>query len=153
MKPTGMCPAAACYVVLGILTACTTNGPAPPTASSPTPVMTQPTSQIRASDRMFYWREEARELHAMATHRDREAEFMLRKKPGSTTHEFVKQMQQLAHQLHQEPPMQTHRQRKPNVKFHLTCSSNFIRRCDDSLKTVSTGATPFYSLRRTLSPF
>ena len=100
MKPTGMCPTA-CYVVLGILTACTTNGPAPPTASFPTPVVTHPTLQIRASDRMFYWREEARELHAMATHRDREAELMLRKKPGSTTHEFVKQMQQLAHQLHQ----------------------------------------------------
>ena len=100
MKPTGMCPTA-CYVMFAILTACTTSGSAPPAASAPTPVVTQPTSQIRASDRMFYWREEARELHAMATHRDREAELMLRKKPGSTTHEFVKQMQQLAHQLHQ----------------------------------------------------
>ena len=100
MKPTGMCPTA-CYAMFAILTACTTSGPAPPTTSFPTPVVTQPTSQIRASDRMFYWREEARELHAMASHREREAELTLKKTPGPTTHEFVKQMQQLAHQLHQ----------------------------------------------------
>ena len=100
MKPTGMCPIAY-YVVLGILTGCTTSGPAPPTASFPTPVVTQPTPQIRASDRMFYWREEARELRTMASHREREAELMLKTKPGPATHEFIKQMRQLAHQLHQ----------------------------------------------------
>jgi len=100
MKPMGMCPVA-CYVMLGILTACTTSSPAPPTASSPTPVVTQPTPQIRASDRMFYWHEEAQELHTMAMHREREAELMLRKTPGPTTQEFVKHMRQLAHQLHQ----------------------------------------------------
>ncbi len=100
MKPTGMC-LIACYVVIGILTACTTSGSAPPTVFSPTPVVAQPTAQIRASDRMFYWREEARELHAMASHREREAELMSKTKPGPTTHEFVEQMQALAHQLHQ----------------------------------------------------
>ena len=37
----------------------------------------------------------------MATHRDREAELMLKKKPGPATDEFVKQMRRLARQLHQ----------------------------------------------------
>jgi hypothetical protein len=101
MKPKGMCPTTCYYVVFGILTACTTNSPAPSTAPSTAPVVTQTTSQIRASDRMFYWREEARELHAMATHRDREAELLLKNRPGPATNEFVKQMQRLAHQLHQ----------------------------------------------------
>lgn len=100
MKPTGMRLIILC-VVLGILAACTTNSPAPPTAPSASPVVTQAPSQMRASDRMFYWQEEARELHAMATHRDREAELMLKKKPGPTTNEFVKQMRLLAHQLRQ----------------------------------------------------
>jgi hypothetical protein len=100
MEPTRMYPTA-CYVLVGILTACTTGGPAPPAMSSPTPVVTQSTSQIRASDRMFYWHEEAQELHTMAMHREREAELMLRKTSGPTTHKFVKHMRQLAHQLHQ----------------------------------------------------
>lgn len=43
----------------------------------------------------------ARELHAMARHRDREAELMLKKKPGPATDEFVKQMRQLTRRLHQ----------------------------------------------------
>jgi hypothetical protein len=63
--------------------------------------MVAATSQMRSADRMFYWWEEARELHAMATQREREAELMLKKKPGTTTNEFVKQMRQLARQLHQ----------------------------------------------------
>jgi len=56
---------------------------------------------MQSSDRMFYWLEEARELHAMASHRDREAELMLKKKPGPATNEFVKQMRQLTRRLHQ----------------------------------------------------
>ncbi len=100
MKPRGM-HLFTLWAVVEILTACATNGPAPSIASSTVPVVTQTTSQMRSSDRMFYWREEARELHAMATHRDREAELILKKKPGPVTNEFVKQMRQLAHQLHQ----------------------------------------------------
>lgn len=100
MKPTGMCPFTF-YVMLGILPACTTSGPAPSTAPSTTPVVAKTTSQMRSSDRMFYWQEEAQELHAMAIHREREAELILKKKPGLATNDFVKQMRQLAHQLHQ----------------------------------------------------
>ena len=100
MKPKGV-HFLTVWAVLEILTACTTSGPAPSMASSSAPVMTQAASQMRSSDRMFYWREEARELHAMASHRDREAELMLKTKPGPATSAFVKQMRQFAHQLHQ----------------------------------------------------
>lgn len=100
MNPKGM-HVLTLWAALAIFTACTTSGPTPSTAPSPAPIVTQPTSQMRSSDRMFYWREEARELHAMASHTDREAELMLKNKPGPTTDEFVKQMRQLAHQLHQ----------------------------------------------------
>src|SRR5689334_16635742 len=87
--------------VLGILDACATIGQASSTAPLTEPPMMQPTSQLRASDRMFYWREEARELHAMATHRMREAELILKKRPGPATSEFVKQMRLFTHQLHE----------------------------------------------------
>jgi len=100
MKPRGM-HFFTLWAILAILTACTTSGPASSTALSTAPVVTQTTSQMRSSDRMFYWREEARELHAMATHTDREADLILKKKPGLATNEFVKQMRKLAHQLHQ----------------------------------------------------
>ncbi|HEX5545029.1 MAG TPA: hypothetical protein VFX10_05980 [Nitrospira sp.] len=100
MKPSGM-HIFTFWAVLQISTACTTSGSALPTTSSTASMVTQTASQIRSSDRMFYWIEEARELHAMASHRDREAELMLKKKPGPATNEFVKQMRQLAHQLHQ----------------------------------------------------
>lgn len=86
-------------VVLGILTVCTVNGSAQPTASSTGPVAAQAISQMRASDRMFYWQEEGRELHAMARHRERETELILKTKPGPATNEFVKQMRFFAHQL------------------------------------------------------
>ena len=100
MNPKGM-HALTVWAFLAILTACTTSGPAPSIASSSTPVITQAASQMRSSDRMFYWREEARELHAMASQRAREAALMLKKKPGPATNEFVRQMRQFAHQLHQ----------------------------------------------------
>lgn len=85
--------------VLGILTACTVNGWAQPAAPSTASAASQSASQMRASDRMFYWREEGRELHAMARHRERETELLLKKEPGPATDEFVKQMRLLAHQL------------------------------------------------------
>ncbi len=49
---------------------------------------------------MLYWHEKARELHAMATPRAREAELVLKKEPGPMN-EFVKQMRLLIHQLHE----------------------------------------------------
>jgi len=48
---------------------------------------------------MFYWQEEALELHAMATHREREAALVLKNTPGPAMNEFVKRMRLLAHQL------------------------------------------------------
>jgi hypothetical protein len=100
MKTTGTSSITLC-AVLGILNACAATGLAQPTALSTSPVVTQSASPIRASDRMFYWIEESRELHAMATHREREAELVLKNKPGPATTEFVKQMRLLAHRLHE----------------------------------------------------
>lgn len=100
MKPIGLRPIVLC-AVLGILDVCTTNGLAQSTVSVTAPVETQTMPQMRASDRMFYWIEESRELHAMATHREREAELILKKKPGPATNEFVRRMHLLVHQLHQ----------------------------------------------------
>ena len=100
MRTTGIRPITLC-VVLGLFNSCTTRNLALSTAPSLEPAANQTTSRpIRASDRMFYWREEARELHEMANHREREAELVLKKQPGAATNEFVKQMRSLAHQLH-----------------------------------------------------
>lgn len=85
--------------MLGVLTACAVNGSVQPTAPSTAPAATQSVSQMRASDRMFYWREEGRELHAMARLRERETDLLLKTKPGPVTNEFVKQMRLFAHQL------------------------------------------------------
>lgn len=100
MKPIGLHPIALC-AVLGILDACTTNGLAQSTLPATVPIETPTMPQMRASDQMFYWIEESRELHAMATHREREAELILKKKPGLATNEFVRRMHLLVHQLHQ----------------------------------------------------
>lgn len=100
MKSTGM-GSITFWGVLGILTGCTTSGLAPSPAPYTAPVVKQLTSQIRSSDRMLYWQEEARELHAMGTHREREAELVLKKKPGPTTNEFATQMRFFAQQLHE----------------------------------------------------
>lgn len=89
------------WAVLDIFTACTANSLTPSAAPSTAPIVASTTSQMRSSDRMFYWREEAQELHAMAKHREREAELILKKKPGPATNEFVKQMRLLAHRLHE----------------------------------------------------
>ena len=77
------------------------NGLAQSTAPSTVPVVMQTTLQMRPSDRMFYWYEESRELHAMATHREHEAELVLKKQPGPATDEFVNQMRLFAHRLHE----------------------------------------------------
>lgn len=61
--------------------------------------MVQTKPQLRASDRMLYWMEEARELHTMAVHREREAELLVTQQPGPQTDEFVKQMRLFAHRL------------------------------------------------------
>jgi hypothetical protein len=100
MKPSSM-HFFTLWAILQILAACATNGSAPSTSPSTASAVMEATSQMQSSDRMFYWLEEARELHAMASHRDREAELMLKKKPGPATNEFVKQMRQLTRRLHQ----------------------------------------------------
>ncbi|MFO0698159.1 MAG: hypothetical protein U0236_02935 [Nitrospira sp.] len=100
MKPAEIRSITLC-VVLVLLDACTINGLAQSTAPPTVPVETHTTLQMRPSDRMFYWLEESRELHAMATHREREAELVLKKKPGPATDTFVTQMRLLAHQLHE----------------------------------------------------
>jgi hypothetical protein len=85
--------------MLGILNACTITAPTYSSAPlSASPVM-QTTPQLRASDRMLYWIEEARELHTMAKHREHEAELAFKQQPGPETDEFVKQMRLFAHRL------------------------------------------------------
>ncbi|MBL8036595.1 MAG: hypothetical protein JNN16_03745 [Nitrospira sp.] len=96
MKATILCLITLCAALV-LLDACTASTPAHPTAS----FGVQRTSQMHSSDRMFYWHEESRELHAMAVHREREAELVLKKQPGSETDEFAKQMKFFAHQLHE----------------------------------------------------
>ena len=99
MRTQGMRPITLC-AVLGILEACGTSGPPPFTEPPAAPAATRTTAQpIRVADRMFYWREEARELRGMANHREREADLVLKKKPGAATNKFVKQMRTLANQL------------------------------------------------------
>ena len=98
MKPPIMHVFTLCVVLL-LLVACTMNSSAQSTTSSTNSVVRQTTPQMRPSDRMFYWYEEARELHSMATHREQEAELVLKKQPGPTTDEFVKQMRLFAHRL------------------------------------------------------
>ena len=100
MKPSSM-HFFTLWAILQILTPCETDGSAQSNATSTAAAVIKRTSQIQSSDRMFYWLGEARELHAMASHRDREAELMLKKKPGPATNEFVKQMRQLTRRLHQ----------------------------------------------------
>ncbi|MDC8448021.1 MAG: hypothetical protein LV473_06665 [Nitrospira sp.] len=98
MKPTRTCSITLC-AVLGILDACTTTS----LASSPAPLraspMVQITPHLRASDRLLYWIEEARELHTMAMQREREAELVVKHQPGPEIDEFVKQMRLFAHRL------------------------------------------------------
>lgn len=100
MKPTDLRPLTLCMVFV-LLNAYTINGLAQSTAPSTVPVVTQPRSQMGPSDRMFYWYEEARELRAMATHREREAELVMKKDPGPATDEFVKQMRLFARRLYE----------------------------------------------------
>lgn len=100
MKPTAMHSVTLCVVVL-LLVACTRNGLAQSTASPRGPVVAQTASQMRPSDQMFYWYEEARELHSMATHTEHEAELVSKQLPGPTTDDFVKRMRSFAHRLHE----------------------------------------------------
>ena len=100
MKPTAMHSVTLCVVVL-LLVACTRNGLAQSTASPRGSVVAQTSSQMRPSDQMFYWYEEARELHSMAAHTEHEAELVLKQQPGPTTDDFVKRMRSFAHRLHE----------------------------------------------------
>lgn len=100
MKPTAM-HSVTLYAVLLLLVACTMNSLAQSTVSPTGPVVTQTASQMRPSDQMFYWHEEARELHSMATHTEQEAELVLKQQSGPTTDEFVKRMRSFAYRLHE----------------------------------------------------
>ena len=100
MKPKTLRPAVLCTAI-GILNACTTAGLSSSTAPMLESSVMQTKPQMRASDRILYWLEEARELHDMATHREREAELILMTGPGPSTNAFVKHMRVLAHQLNE----------------------------------------------------
>lgn len=100
MKPTAMYSVTLCVVLL-LLVACTRNSLAQSTSSPTDPVVAQTASQMRPSDQMFYWYEEARELHSMATHTEHEAELVLKQQPGPTTDDFVRRMRSFAHRLHE----------------------------------------------------
>jgi hypothetical protein len=100
MKPTAMHSVTLCVVLL-LLVACTMNSLAQSTAAPTGPVVTQTASQMRPSDQMFYWHEEARELHSMAMHTEQEAELVLKQQSGPTTEEFVKRMRSFAYRLHE----------------------------------------------------
>ncbi len=84
---------------LGLLVGCAAGGPATPVRTSDATTMTQHSSPMRASDRMFYWREEARELHEMAERREREADVLSKGGPGTTANELAARMGSLAKQL------------------------------------------------------
>ena len=133
MKPTGMHPIILC-VVLGIVTACSMSSPPASTVSPTAAVVPQPTSQIRASDRMLYWQEEARELQAMATHREREAELALKKTPGPATKEFVKRMQLLVHQLQEAAEYADAQAKEPEREVPPDVIQQLHSALDNSLK-------------------
>jgi hypothetical protein len=52
-----------------------------------------------ATDQMYYWREEARELHEMADRREREADLLSKTKQGAAALDAVARMRSLARQL------------------------------------------------------
>lgn len=84
---------------LSLLVGCAAGRPVSPEGSSDATAMTQPASPMRASDRMFYWREEARELHDMANRRDREADLLSRNGQATPANGVVARMRSLAQQL------------------------------------------------------
>jgi len=86
-------------VALSLLVGCAAGGPAVPERRSDATATAQPTSPMRASDRMFYWREEARELHDMANRREREADLLSGSGQETPANEVVVRMRSLAKQL------------------------------------------------------
>lgn len=50
--------------------------------------------------RFYYWREEAMELHEMASRRELEADVLSKNKEGNSAEELVARMRILAKQLH-----------------------------------------------------
>ncbi|HLZ33317.1 MAG TPA: hypothetical protein VKP13_04815 [Nitrospira sp.] len=71
-----------------------TKGPLAYAVSKPSP----PPEEI--TNRYFYWREEATELHEMATRREREADVVSKNTGGASAEELVARMRALAKQLH-----------------------------------------------------
>lgn len=133
MKPARMDSLILC-AILGVLDACTTAG----LASSPplltTSPVTQETLQMRASDRMFYWIEEARELHAMAGHREREAELMLTQTPGPAASKLVKHIRLLVHQLYQAADYADTQAKEAEREIPLDMLEQLHSALDDSVK-------------------
>jgi len=71
-----------------------TKEPLAEAVSRPTP------SPEEMTHRFYYWREEAMELHEMASRREREADVLSKNKEGSSAEELVTRMRILAKQLH-----------------------------------------------------
>lgn len=147
MKPTVTYPIILC-VVLGILTACTMSGPVPSTVSPTTPVVMQPTPQMRASDRMFYWQEEARELYAMVTHREREAELVWKKYPGPEMDQFVQHMRLLTHQLQEAAEYANAQAQEAEREIPPDVLQQLHSALDNSVKVDITAIEAVPSIRR-----
>ena len=71
------------------------------TKEPPAEAVSRPSlSPEEITHRFDYWREEASELHEMATRREREADVLSKNKQETSGEEFVTRMRALAKQLH-----------------------------------------------------
>ncbi len=83
---------------LGMSGGCAASSPSTATRTSDRAAM-QTASSRHATDRVYYWREEARELHEMADRREREADLLSRSEQGTAAQDVVARMRSLAKQL------------------------------------------------------
>jgi hypothetical protein len=86
--------------VLSLLVGCATSGSVTPARTPDAAAIAQASVRENATDRMFHWREEARELHEMADHREREADLLARGEHGPAQEEDAAHLRTLAKQLH-----------------------------------------------------
>lgn len=117
MKMTRMFSIIFCSLC-GVLDGCATGHSSSLPSTHQASATTEVTTELRPSDRMFYWCEEARELREMAKHREREAELVLKKYPGPGMDQFIQHMRLLAHQL-EEAADYAGGHMKWNGRFHL----------------------------------
>lgn len=99
LLPLRMCAALGIMSALGIVSGCATNNPDPAARTSDSAIAKQAASSKRDSDRMFYWREEARELQEIAERREREADLLSARAQGTGVNEVVARMRSRAKQL------------------------------------------------------